>query len=52
MQSFQKKELKFLTVNFLFHVFYLKSSDQQKNNSQQFSRTGLFRFYLRGKYII
>ena len=53
MHSFKKKkELKCLTVNFLFHVFYLKSSGEKKNNSQQFSRTGLFRFYLRGKYII
>ena len=42
-----------LNSQFLFHVFYLKSSDEKKkNNSQQFSRTGLFRFYLRGKYII
>ena len=38
MHSFQKKkELKCLTVNFLFHVFYLKSSDEKKtiHNSSQ-----------------
>lgn len=45
MQSFEKKAFKILlNSQFSFHVFYLKSSGENKNQSLQFSKTVCFDF--------